>query len=407
LQQKKHFIGRQRAKFGEMARVFVALVPAFAGTEAGVDFSNAVVAVSSAMAHSLKETTTGTYEGDMFMGGSRLHASCSCKEDTQAIPTKSLGPMAAAAQCFVEKVKVRQDHRGSGMALAEVSALFGDGALTPAHEVSLVKVQDVPLSCLDDRMQEGVVATPGGDLGEFILAIDSYNDMLPVAGGTAVRAITQEMVDSYLQRYLKSLPSNRKFQACTDDSAVQHIQQQLQIEGLNIADPAASIRDDVFKLLSEPENVGDLHLKLLLRNPDWYHLDPHLTGHAIRAFYRVLWDQSSPLRGKLDLKVLTGDHNPAAFVEVSTSQKCDKAGMAPKLIPRSKGKSLFLSHLDAASMRRTELANFFATKVGAMLPEKVNADQLQHRLDRHGWQALEVTGSRVAKGLPFYSLAYV
>ena len=57
---------------------------------------------------------------------------------------------------------------------------------------------------MDDRVERAVLATPGGDVGEFILALDAYRDLTPQ------REISQHMVDTWLEAYLKSLPEGRQ-----------------------------------------------------------------------------------------------------------------------------------------------------------------------------------------------------
>ena len=50
----------------------------------------------------------------------------------------------------------------------------------------------------------------------------------------------------------------------TDDQAIAHIWKQMNVVGQDISNPRDYLREDLLKLVAQPENVGDLHLKLLI-----------------------------------------------------------------------------------------------------------------------------------------------
>jgi len=126
----------------------------------------------------------------------------------------------------------------------------------------------------------------------------------------------------------------------------------------------------------------------------------------LRAYYTTLWNQKSDANEKLLLDVLVGVHTESAFLEVRSNQACTEAKEAPLITPHEPvvdGLSVFVNHLDAASVRRVDLAKFFTEYIdnqkSAVTPELFHA-----RLDHHALAFLEVTGSFVAKDLPFYTI---
>jgi len=133
---------------------------------------------------------------------------------------------------------------------------------------------------------------------------------------------------------------------------------------------------------------------------------------VLRAFYGLLWNKEPRAR----LLLLQGESNPKAFVEVSTNPQCEKAGMAPIIDPQmlpdgffmgiSAGMDAFISHMNAASARREELATFFA-RVANTTPHKLDKASLKDRMDKHGYMALDTTGKHIAGDLPFFSVTYV
>jgi len=337
-----------------------------------------------------------------------------CDATLREAPEQAMCPCEEKAQlgCKVSKVIVRQDHAGSnGMTLADVSAVYGGSVLTMNQRemVTLTRVASTSFECLDDRISEPSLSTPGGDLGEFILALASYLAARDPEGNTRP---TQEAVDSLFAHYLESMPPNRPMVHCTDERAIAHLEAQLPIENLDLSSPPEHAREaGLLEKLTQVDNHGDSHIRLLLKQPEWYQLGDYLVPMVIKAFYSNLWrqnqDASSPLHRepKLKLRVLIGESNPQAFLEVSSSDLCHSAGDAPMIAPHTVSRSMLVSHLDAVSLRREELADFFA-KIANTTPRKVDRKQLHQRLDRHGWLALETTGSRIAAGLPFYTMAY-
>lgn len=327
---------------------------------------------------------------------------CECAGRGEGAPT-------AAGPCRVAKVSVHQ-YRGGGRktaSLADISALFGGAgsALTEfqRQRVTVARVADQSFACLDDRLTEPSFSTPGGDLGEFILALSSYlAEWGAVSGsGGAPPQPTQRLVDVFLDGYLKTLPPSRPLVHCTDERAVRHLEAELPMENLDLRAPPEHMRSRLLERLAGVENQGDSHIRLLLKQPELFHMNKELAPTVLRSFYRRLWQEPSKLR----LQVLAGQPDPSAFVEVRSEELCEGPGYAPMLTPRSERRSFLVSHLDAVSLRRWELATFFA-KVTNAFPHKVDRRRLHQRMDRHGWLALETTGSRIAAALPFYTLTY-
>lgn len=313
--------------------------------------------------------------------------------------------------CSVSKVTVHQDHAAkAGMSLASISAIWGSSTLSQEQrdKVTMGKVSETSFKCLDDRITEPSLFTPGGDLGEFILALSSY---LQERDPTGRMRPSQEVVDALLLKYLETIPSTRPMIHCTDDRAISHLEAEMPLENLDLSAPPDHSRAALLQKLTEVENHGDSHIRMLLKKPEWFQLNEYLVPMVVKSFYHLLWQQStddkSPLHQspKLKLEVLVGQSDPKAFLEVSSGELCHSGGVAPMLTARTAERSVLISHLDAVSLRRQELAAFF-TRIANASPRKINKDQLHQRMDRHGWLALETTGSRVANGLPFYTLTY-
>jgi hypothetical protein len=329
-------------------------------------------------------------KGEVKINGEPYTAICDCSDADLTDEQKAFGP-----QCDPSKFKISQDKNGTGAGFNEVRDLIGYPT-----ELEYANVDNQYFSCLDGRVKQPMLGTPGGDAGEFILGLAMYKDVIG-----ADRELTQADVDSYFKQYLQYMKAEF-FYMCTDDSALNHLEEEISVTGLNLRSPKKQVQLDTLEALVEPDNNGDLHIKMLLRYPDMYGIDVELVKMFLRAFYKVLWDQSNPYSQKLILDILIGTHTESAFLEVRSNQGCTAAKQAPLIRPNEPvkdGLSIFVNHLDAASIKRVEIAKFFSEYInkqkGGVSPETFHA-----RMDHHALAYLEVTGTFLAKNLPFYSI---
>ncbi len=153
-------------------------------------------------------------KGKMNINGINYNAICDCNPSTQTQTTQSEeGP-----KCDPSKLTIHSEKGGQGASQDDIRNLIGN-----IDELDYVKVPSTSFKCLDGRSDNAVVATPGGDTGEFILALMVYEDLLE--GG---KKLTQQNVDVILTQYLNMMPHAR-FYMCTDDKAIAHIEKDLSV----------------------------------------------------------------------------------------------------------------------------------------------------------------------------------
>lgn len=174
------------------------------------------------------------------------------------------------------------------------------------RDVSFRDIQSMHFSCLDERITVPSLMTPGGDLGEFLLALSLASP----------KETDPSKVEKILKDYLRNLPAGRRFYHCTDDAAIEHLQKVLGDEGLDLANPTPSVREELLRALGDGRNNGDSFFRLVLKNPTWFHVHEGLAADVIRAFFKILWDTSDPLHSKLMLDILPGVRDATAFLEI-------------------------------------------------------------------------------------------
>lgn len=261
----------------------------------------------------------------------------------------------------------------------------------------LEPVVESSFATIDGRVQGTILGTPGGDAGEFVLALQIYSEMM---GPDA--HLTKDHVLNILKDYLSYMKQNT-FYFASDDSAVQHLQKQLGVIGLDLESPREQYKSELRKVLAQPENVGDLHFKELLTESITYAVNKTLVECFVHAFYELLWQGNS----KVHLDILAGHTGlEQAFLEVKTDMNCLKQNRALKIKAHTNEFSVFVNHDEAVSLKRAELAKFFTQHVSHSAT-KSDTETMFNRLNHRGTAYLELTGSRVARNLPFYTVTFV
>jgi hypothetical protein len=84
-----------------------------------------------------------------------------------------------------------------------------------------VKIQEQSFKSIDGRINGEYLATPGGDAGEFILALQVYYE-LSYARHKGNFSLSQNEVTRILKEYLKYMKAP-KFYMAHDDKSVAHL----------------------------------------------------------------------------------------------------------------------------------------------------------------------------------------
>ena len=328
-------------------------------------------------------------EGKMIINGESYTAICSCNEKEEELNNKE----DKSEKCDPSKLTIQNELKGKGASLNSIRNLIGD-----ASSLTYVPIEKSSFKCLDGRYNKPVLSTTGGDAGEFILALNIFEDLLNENNNNNTILLNQEDVDFILYKFINQ-SNSQPFYMCTDDNAINHIEKELQIEGLNIINPRENIKNDLFNLITESENIGDLHIRLMLKYPEKYGIRKDLITMFLNSFYKLYWNNKN-IKDKMELDILTGDHNENAFIEVRSENECQKEKIAPLIPTQDKFISVFVHHLDAVSIKRKVIAEFFKDKSNTNF-NGIDPDIMHKRLDHHGYAILDITGGFIAKGLPF------
>eukprot|EP01133_Synstelium_polycarpum_P015246 gene15246-18048_t len=211
--------------------------------------------------------------------------------------------------------------------------------------VRFVDIGNHHWSCIDGRTPHHVLATPGGDAGEFLLGLSVYKSLLSAPYSIELdSAIIRQM----FAKFLSYLPANRPFYMHTDTYAHDGLRAHLQaIHGkevfpdeFHILDtPTTAQHDHVLEAITLPEFVGCGHIRAIMANPDIYHVPLPLIQSFIRGFYDLVWSKSD----RVYLDILEGQHEEIGLLEVQMDalqwnekvRDGKSVGMIPSIKPSS------------------------------------------------------------------------
>lgn len=247
-------------------------------------------------------------------------------------------------------------------------------------------LQDSPESCVDGRGHEGIVGMPGGNAGEFVLALAA----LEQACG---RRLPLEKMDEMLDKYIKKIG---KFYFHTDDHT-------LHDAGLTAAQaekgPAQSFEwGELLKKFSDPKGIGCGHLRLMIQNPEQYGVRSELVQSIIKSIYRSLWTSQD-----IEFVVLEGGHNEGAVVNVEIDdEEIMNDTEIPAISPTVKGVQMFVNHPQAAEFMRKKISESIVAITGA----DCDQEKFGKVIRELGNRQLSATVGHLAKGLPVYTVVF-
>ncbi|NOY93627.1 MAG: rhodanese-like domain-containing protein [Deltaproteobacteria bacterium] len=288
---------------------------------------------------------------------------------------------------------------------AEIEAHIGDPS-----ELQWVKLAAVLLhahrSCVDGRGDMGVIGTPGGDVGELVLALHALERFLgcrlePETVDALVERVADAMGNLYM--HTDTQARDRLIATLMDDP-------RLSTSGVEgplawwrwLAAPPEHLRPLVLEHLLTAEHVGCGHLRLMLEHREDYGVRPDLVREVISAFTNLRWRGAA----QLELVVLPGGHDEAAVLDVHVEGDLHGTSAIPLIAPRCAEGQMFVNHPQVAAYVRHELAAVLSEQtdlVAIAPPDRVSLGEI---IDLLGEEQVQVTLGFLARGLPIFDVQF-
>ncbi len=290
---------------------------------------------------------------------------------------------------------------------ATIAAHVGDPSTLRKVRMAAFLMQS-KTSCVDGRDDHGVVGSPGGDAGEFVLAL------------AAVEALTGRTIDdAAVERLLGgAFDTFGRFYMHTDLGAINRFIAAMRadpaLEGAlpprdaapalwrrwNAA-PPAEFRGRIVEHLIRPEHTGCGHLRLILENGEAYGVRRGLADAFLRAFFRLRWAGAV----EAEYVILGGGHQEGAVVNVTVEGEIWPFTRIPLVSPMCGGVQIFVNHPQVVAYLRRQSAGWFCQQPGLGL-EVGDHEALFERMQELAGRQLELTLGRLAKGLPIYEVRF-
>jgi hypothetical protein len=262
-------------------------------------------------------------------------------------------------------------------------------------------------SCVDGRDDHGVIGSPGGDTGEFLLGLATLESLTGQRfDAPAVTAILRAWTDAFGSFYMHTdVTAYRAFMASmNDDPRLRDAVAELTHPGAwrrFMMAPPTHLRSAVLDHLVIPANVGCGHLRLILQNPGLYGVRTELAQIAIRAFHQLRWDDAM----EPEFVVLGGGHQEGAVVLVEIDGAMEPFTHIPLVSPATNGTQFFVGHPQVLGVQRRMFSEFLAQNPCVRVsPAERRAllgavEVLAERQQDH-------TLGRLAPGLPIFQVRF-
>jgi hypothetical protein len=254
--------------------------------------------------------------------------------------------------CRVNSVVVSTENPG------EVETVTADSlrdAFVNVANLEWAHIAQSSFASFDGRNDEKILGTPGGDMGEFILAIHAY-------AKAASLTLTSQQIQDLFERYLNVMTRSKFFYE-TDEKAYIRLAVATGCRNLHISEVGGMKRkrEEILSQIAVPEHIGDPFIRFLATNSTTLELNPDYIQACLAAYHNVLWTTPSILSQKLCYTELKGPRTEAALVHIKTSNFCIDQGLAPMVSPQLACPApVFIYHAEAAKVLRRELATIFA-----------------------------------------------
>lgn len=306
----------------------------------------------------------------------------------------------------VRSIEDPHDLSPDHVTVEEIEAHVGDPLSVRWIKLPALLVRGL-VSCVDGRDDSGVIGSPGGDAGEFLVGLRALETLIR-------RELTDAEVATLLARRNDAFG---RFYMHTDLHAVHAT-----IDALR-ADPRlaelvktapdvhawrrfertvpAALRPALLEHVLEPAHIGCGHLRNELTEPRAYATREGLVRAVLRAVHTARW------AGDPDMEYvpLAGGHTERAVVNVRIAGPLLPFSRIPLVSPSVGQAQVFIHHPRITSYLRRQLAAFLAEQTD-ITRANIDPSWLHEEMVRVGAIQLNQTLGALARGLPVYDVVF-
>ena len=260
------------------------------------------------------------------------------------------------------------------------------------------------LSCIDGRDERGVVGTPGGDGGEFLLTLAAIEEVTGERLDDAtVKARLQVHLDTFglfymhtdvhaFERLIEALAAEPRLKSATSGlrgpvqwtNFLRHVPEEL--------------RETLLTYLLMPAHNGCGHIRLMMQHSEEYGIRRELVLAFLRALHELWWEGAP----EVQLTALRGDHQEAGVVNVRFDDDLWGLSQVPLISPSCGGRQMFIHHPDVATFLRGTTVRALIADRGPLGIAASEEARLTEAMASLAERQLNETVGRLAAGLPVF-----
>jgi hypothetical protein len=201
-------------------------------------------------------------------------------------------------------------------------------------------------SCVDGRKDDPILASPGGDWGEFILGLETY------FSNRRDLVVTQPLVQSILHRYISEVATTtRPFYYHTAKHYVDLLLESLEIFPKPVIFPESepTNSDLWYAAFLQYPHQGCGHVRYMVKNQTSFGImTPNLPQMVLESYLRIWWSGDSSITSKMTFDILQGGLDSGA-IAVVTNEGPGCLDHSPLVAPNELGNSVFVYHPHAVN----------------------------------------------------------
>jgi rhodanese-related sulfurtransferase len=293
---------------------------------------------------------------------------------------------------------------GAHLTQADVELHVGDPLAVRWIKLAALLVHS-HVSCVDGRDDSGLIGTPGGDAGEFLLGLAALEQLTgkPLSEGL-IKTLLARRIDTFGDFYLHTdaHAADLANLAVGRDAQGALATAQLRTRGQwrkFWAEPPDELHPLLLQIASDPAHIGCGHLRHALLNPREYGVRTELAQSLIRTFFRTRWTDSADC----EYVPLDGAHSEAAVLNIRLEDDVKAFSMIPLVTPAVGQVQAFVNHPQVASYIRRQLAEYLVAQRDVFV-RPPSALDLHVEMEHLARVQLQATLGRIALGLPVFDV---
>lgn len=264
------------------------------------------------------------------------------------------------------------------------------------------------LSCVDGRDSAGVIGTPGGDIGEFIIG-------LATAEKLCNKQFSKAEISTLMQRLLNNFG---RFYMHTDTQSLDLMAEKMRSDPellkpfatlTNVLafrafmrSPPQQYRAAIMTHQLNPDHIGCGHIRRMVKFSVKYDVRQELVLDCLSNFFTKRWDGATDI----EYMALSGSHGEAGVVSIEMENSVESFSRIPLISPSCSGKQMFVSHGQISSFLRRQKALWYCRQTDIIqlsnVAQQAFAPMMELLAERHASNTL----SALAGNLPLYKLRF-